>query len=61
MEILLLVAAVALVCWLLTLLPLPDPFPKIIIVVGVVICVIALLDYFLGLNLVASLKHVGRH
>lgn len=51
-DLLLLVAAVAIVVWLLGLLPLPAPFQQIITTLGVIIVVIAVLQTLLGVDLV---------
>jgi hypothetical protein len=50
-DLLLLVAAVGLVVWALSLLPIPAPFMQIITVIGVIICIVALLQFVFGVNL----------
>ena len=50
-DLILFVAAVALVVWALSLLPLPAPFQQIILVIGIVVCVLALLQFVFGLNM----------
>ena len=50
-DLILFVVVVALVVWALSLLPLPAPFQQIITVIGIVACVLALLQFVFGLNL----------
>ena len=38
-----------LIYWLLTLLPIPDPFKRVVLVVFIIICIIYLLAYFVPL------------
>lgn len=56
LNLLLFVAAVALVVWLLSLLPLPAPFQQIILVIGIVCCVLACLQLLFGLDLVGHFR-----
>ena len=56
LSLLLLVAAVALVVWLLGLLPLPAPFQQIILVIGIVIVVIACLQTLFGVDLLGHTR-----
>lgn len=56
LDLLLVVAAVALVVWLLSLLPLPAPFQQIITVLGVVICVLACLQTLFGVDLLGHFR-----
>ena len=56
LDLLLFVAAVALIVWLLSLLPIPAPFNQIILVIGVIIVVVACLQLLFGVNLLGHLK-----
>lgn len=56
LNLLIFVVAVGLVVWLLSLLPIPAPFNRIVTVVGVVIVVVACLQVLFGVNLLGHLK-----
>ena len=45
-----------LIYWLLTMLPIPEPFKKFVLVVFIVICIIWLLGTFMGW---APMPHYG--
>ena len=51
LDLILFVAVVGLLVWIFSLLPLPAPFQQIILVIGVIACVLALLQFVFGLNL----------
>lgn len=59
-DLLLLIVAVGLVVYLLSLLPIPAPFNQIILVVGILIVVVACLQFLFGINVVGHLRGVGR-
>lgn len=40
------VLVLGLIYWLITLLPIPDPFKKIVLVIFIIICIIMLLNMF---------------
>jgi len=50
-DLILFIAAVGLLVWVLSLLPIPAPFQQIILVVGVIACVLALLQFVFGVNI----------
>lgn len=50
-DLIIFVVVVALIVWALSLLPLPAPFQQIILVIGIVACVLALLQFAFGMNL----------
>ncbi len=56
-DLLLFVVAVALVVWLLSLLPIPAPFNQIIVVIGVIAVVIACLQALFGIDVFG---HLGK-
>ena len=49
-DLIIFVAVVALVVWALGLLPLPAPFQQIILVIAIIACVVALLQFVFGIN-----------
>jgi hypothetical protein len=51
LDLIIFVAIVGLIVWAFSLLPLPAPFQQIILVVGVIACVLALLQFAFGVNL----------
>jgi hypothetical protein len=52
LDLLIFVAVVGLIVWLLNLLPIPEPFHKIILVIGVIVVVVAVLQALFGVDLV---------
>ena len=59
-ELLGLVVAVALVVWLLSLLPIPAPFNQIILVVAILIVVVACLHFIFGVDILGRMHSIGR-
>jgi hypothetical protein len=56
LNLLLFVVVVGLICWLITLLPLPAPFAKIVIVLGVILVVARILAQLFGISLLGGLR-----
>jgi hypothetical protein len=54
-SLLIFVVVVGLLCWVVTLLPLPAPFAKIVIVLGVILVVARILAQLFGISLLGSL------
>ena len=50
-DLILFVAVVGLIVWVFSLLPIPAPFQQIILVIGVIACVLALLQFAFGMNI----------
>jgi len=50
-DLIVFVAIVGLLVWIFSLLPLPAPFQQIIMVIGIIACVLALLQFVFGVNL----------
>lgn len=50
------VVAVALIVWLLSLLPLPGPFQQVILVIGIVCVVLACLQLLFGVDLLGHFR-----
>jgi hypothetical protein len=50
-DLIIFVAVVGLIVWVFSLLPIPAPFQQIILVIGIIACVLALLQFVFGLNL----------
>ena len=57
LDLIIFVAVVGLLVWIFGLLPIPAPFHQIILVIGVVACVLALLDFAFGVNLGGHFSH----
>ncbi len=51
LDLIIFVAVVALIVWIFSLLPLPASFQQIILVIGIVACVVALLQFVFGVDL----------
>jgi hypothetical protein len=55
-SLLILVLVVGLLVWVVSLLPLPAPFQKIIVVLGVIIVVAAILSALFGIDVLGHLR-----
>jgi hypothetical protein len=49
-ELLIFVVVIGVLVWLISLIPLPAPFQQIVLVIGIIVCVIACLQFLFGLN-----------
>jgi hypothetical protein len=58
LDLILVVAAVGLLIWVFSLLPIPAPFQKVILVVGIIIVVVALLKFLFGIDLLAHMRGI---
>lgn len=56
LDLLLLVAAIGLVVWLLSLLPIPAPFNQIVTVIAIIIVVLACLQFLFNIDLLTHLR-----
>ncbi len=54
-----LVVFVALIVWVLSLLPIPAPFNQIILVVGILIVVMAFLQFAFNVDLVPYVRNIN--
>ncbi len=60
LTLLIFIVVVGLLVYVLSLLPIPEPFAKIVQILAVVIVVVACLQVLFGVNLLGSLRAVGR-
>lgn len=51
LGLLIFVVVVGVIVWLLSLIPIPAPFNQIVLVIGVLIVVVACLQFLFGINL----------
>ena len=56
LSLLIFVVVVGLLVWLVSLLPIPAPFNQIVLVLGIIIVVIACLQFLFGVNLLGQLR-----
>ena len=59
LSLLIFVVVVGLVVWLVTLLPIPAPFNQIVLVLGVIIVVIACLQFLFGVDLLGHARSMN--
>ncbi len=58
-DLLLLIAAVAIVCWLILMIPAVAEFRKVVIGIGLIIIVFAAIQFFFGVSVLAHLRALG--
>jgi len=59
LSLLIFVVVVGLVVWLVTLLPIPAPFNQIVQVIGIIVVVIACLQFLFGIDLLGHARSVN--
>jgi hypothetical protein len=56
LNLLIFVVVVGLLVWLVSLLPIPAPFNQIVMVLGIIIVVIACLQFLFGIDLLGHIR-----
>jgi len=59
LSLLLFVVAVGLIVWLVSLLPIPAPFNQVVMVIGIIIVVIACLQFLFGVDLLSHGRNLS--
>jgi hypothetical protein len=56
LSLLIFVVVVGLLIWLCSLLPLPAPFQQVILVIGIIVVVIACLQFLFGIDILSHAR-----
>jgi len=59
LNLIILIVVIALVVWLLGLLPLPAPFQQIIMVLAIILVVVACLQALFGIDILGHMRSIG--
>ncbi len=59
LNLIILIVVIALVVWLLGLLPLPAPFQQVIMVLAIIIVVFACLQVLFGIDILSHMRSLG--